>query len=302
MSTSSASKALPWPGTSGSLASAAGTTVAVGNNLSLGAGSLGVSWPGLVSQLLAGNGTNVTVGSSLYLSAGTLSSAGPRTGLDASTVLAYYCNEISGTTLANSAPGNLYPLTLTGGYTNGSTSGRLGDRGLYSKGTGAIRFTGATTTDGAFNSSIYVGSLTSWTLECVMSSDYGLSTGLSAVEIGNANRSQGIQIATTDVALVVTFINTGYFTLTATMPRVFSRIHVGVTYTGTNNYLYINGVQVATSNTTNTWSGFTKFAIGNSTAVGANQAYRGCLADVRFSTTALTQNYMLNAATAAGAL
>lgn len=260
-------------------------------------------WPGTSGQLTSGSGTAVTVGSGLSLSGGTLATAGARMALDANHLLAYNCDETSGTTLANSVSGNAYPLTLSGTY-------RLDDKGLYSRGTGAVRFAGVTTSEGAQNTSVSLSLTTALTAEAVVSWDPTFADANGAVAVGFATVSSGssgnyffvYRINTTTLrAYLQLGANGGWADLT--VPTYVNRMHIAGTWTsGSGVTVWVNGAASATGSTVSgTFGTVLSMAVGRQFAGNAN-AWRGCIADVRISNIVRPQSYLLDAAKAAGAL
>jgi len=261
------------------------------------------------NQLIGFNGSTpsaVTVGSNLTLSGGTLASTavgpGSRVALDANTLLAYYCNETSGTTLVNSGTvGSSANLTLsgaTGAYV-------LNDLGLYTFGTNALRMTGLATTDGAFVSGLSIlAGINVATIEATVALSYGYTVSL--FELSDNARSNLLQIAYSSGNLVASLYISGssYTVSFGSIPSVTGRICVACVRNGATWNLYINGVPASATGTTVTgnpaFSAFTKFTIGNNTNNG--YAFKGCIADVRVSNVARSQSYLLNSAKVAGTL
>ena len=232
---------------------------------------------------------------------------GPRLALDANTLLAYYCDEASGTTLANSVTGNAYPLALVGNYL-------LGNLGLFSHGTGAIRFpapgngptTSPGTSDRAFNNSISAALTSGCTLEAVFTADSvpGQYGGVIA-EIADSSRANGLYLAagypTSYNSLQAGMIVGGnYYAASASVTLYAPRIHLAAVFDGANIIAYVNGVQAATYAAPSAPGTLTKIAVGNNTA--ANQPFRGIVAEVRVSNVARNATYCAAAFAAANGL
>lgn len=270
-------------------------------------GGGGAAWPSTASALVAGDGSSVTVGSGLSLSGGTLTAGGGTRGnlpLDANTLLAWYCDETSGTTLVNSGSTATANLALTGTYT-------LGDQGLYSRGTTATRFYAAAATDGAFTTasqfSIAAATLgTAFTLEAIVAASAWSSSTHQVVEIATTSRTGanqsfcGIYVVNGQFTCQFYHNLNNYSVATTNIP-MGTRMHVAFVRNAGTLTVYVNGVQIA--QTTGVFASaitnpLTQASIGNSLVAGGGSVFKGLISDVRFSNTARSQAY-LNAATKA---
>jgi hypothetical protein len=229
---------------------------------------------------------------------------GPRLALDANTLLAYYCDEASGTTLANSVTGNAYPLALVGNYL-------LGNLGLFSHGTSATRFpapaNGASTfpgtADRAYNNAVSVALAGPCTLEAVFTADTvpGQFGGIIA-EISDSSRSNGLYLAANGYNFLQAgmVVSGSYYAASVTTNLYVPRIHVAAVFDGANIVAYVNGVQASSSSAPSAPGTLTKMAIGNSTA--GQQPLRGLVAEVRVSNVARNATYCAAAFAAANGL
>jgi hypothetical protein len=272
----------------------------MGRRYSVRSGGGGLA--GLSSQLAAGDGSAVTVGSGLSLSGGTLAAtSGPGSRVAVSDcLLAYYCNETSGTTLANSGTvGSSANLTLNG---TAGTSYVLDDRGLYTFGTGALRMSGSGSTDRASVSglSLLSGGTTA-TVELTFASSFTYTGNL--FEMADATRTNYIQIAyvsgTLNAYLQLGTTATAGFSLPATT----GRIHFACVRNGAVWNAYLNGTPYSAAGvgcSASNFPAFTNVTIANNGVNNSN--YRGCIADVRVSNVARAQSYLLTAAKTAGSL
>lgn len=229
---------------------------------------------------------------------------GPRLPLDANTLLAYYCDEDSGSTLANSVAGNAYPLTLTGNKL-------LGNKGLFSFGTNAVRWpapgNGPTTypgtSDRAYNNAASISTPSACTLECVLTADFvpGDYGGIAA-EVADGARTNVIFVSTKgyDLLQAGVVIGGSVVVAAATVNLYAPRIHAAAVYDGSSIKLFVNGVLTATSAASGSLPTLTKVAVGNSTA--AQQPFRGIVAEVRLSNVARDATYCAAAFAAANGL
>lgn len=254
-----------------------------------------------------GSNKTLTTNANGILQGSTTSGGGPgsRTAIDSNHQLVYYCDETSGTTLANlGSVGSGANLALTGTYA-------LASKGLFLHGTNAILFTAQTGLDGAFASGLSFSMGSSFTIEAVVtySSVPNFGDGNS-----NTNKSHIIEISNgTDYAFltysgsqvsgdalkiqggILIASSLTYVGLPA--PAIGPIAHVAVKKDSTSLTFFLNGA--ACNTTTVTSSGFgsnaTKVAIGNSTS-GSTVAFRGHIAEVRLSDIARSDSYILTAA------
>jgi len=269
--------------------------------------------------------TAASVGPWLSLSGSTLttlsSTQGARanTPLDSNTLLAYYCNETSGTTITNSGNIANANLTATGSYS-------IGDGGLYARGTSAFRLYGAINTDDGFYTSSSSqfsiptnasGITNAWTIEViVMITTPTAGTGYilemaSATRTGALNSIISLQNVNTTSIVCQYYSNSTNNQLTvASSIGVGTRTHLAFVKTSSTVTLYANGVNVGSQTAAMSYAGnnpFTQFAIGNISrttfnALITNTAFRGLISDVRVSNVARSQAYCIAATQAMGIL
>lgn len=229
---------------------------------------------------------------------------GPRLPLDANTLLAYYCDEDSGSTLANSVAGNAYPLTLTGNKL-------LGNKGLFSFGTNAVRWpapgNGPTTFPGtgdrAYNSAASVVLPGPCTLEALLTADDvpGQYGGVAA-QVTDAGGTNGLFIAGSGSgSLQVGVIISGAYSVVTYATSLYApRLHVAASHDGASLSLFVNGVLRGSTAASGSVGTMTKIAVGNGT--GAQQPFRGIVAEVRLSNVARDATYCAAAFAAANGL
>lgn len=221
-----------------------------------------------------------------------------RNAVDANHTHVYYCDEVSGTTLANSgAAGSGANLTLAGTY-------QLANRGLFPNGTNSVLWTAAGGTDGATVSSQSISTGTAFSLEAVIDWMHVPGTfGGVVAEFSDNSRTMSILLAVAGSAAsspnqVQAYLACSSLSVSTALSigvtNLGGRTYLGLSRSGTTFQMYMNGAMV-TSTTIGSASSFgtaTKIAIGNNTA-GA-QAYRGRIAEVRFSNVARNASYFLS--------
>ena len=248
------------------------------------------------------NGTGKTV--TIIKSAGGATNTGPsqRLSLDANHVLAYNCDETSGTTLANSVGAGLYPLTLQGtGYALGSTD-------LFEFGTKAVSFTQADDVTGALNSSVSVNLSSGFTLETTLTTNTIVGSspniGGAAVNVVDASYQNGLYIAASSnwTALPVSWIQAGviignsYTTVALTdTDAATPRLNIVVTFNNTTLKFYINGLLIKSTNVSGNVGTLTQVSLGNRAGLSSNQPWKGLISDVRVSNIARDHDYVVQA-------
>jgi hypothetical protein len=230
--------------------------------------------------------------------------------LDANHVLAYYCDETTGTTLANSgAAGGAWDLTLAGDYL-------LADRGLYNHGTGALRLNGqnAPNTGAAVTGAPAIVLGTECTLEAVIAAERLIGSAIAPLSLAvqaltAAGPYGGPYLAgyygTPDLRGHVFVAGNDYGTGIAVGQQYTGRLHIAVVMrdNGGGSYqteFWVNGVKVAQDNRGGTIGSITQIGIGNSPLGGG--PWYGLIADVRMSNIARDAAYMRAATKAAGGM
>jgi hypothetical protein len=235
------------------------------------------------------------------------SGAGPRNPIDANTLLAYYCNETSGSTLVNYGSTANANLTAQGTYV-------LGDKGLFFHGTDAIRWpapgntnTYPGTTDGAYSTSpLSLSFAAGATIETVVTAEDvpGQFGGVAfSVVDSQSNPQNGLYVAGSYVlgkVQAVVILGGSYFSVDYAIgsPNIHlftPRMHLAGVFTvsggGNSLGLWINGVQVGTTAVPGIPSNAANVQVANQKTT----PWRGLIAEARFSNVARGQAYLLSA-------
>lgn len=268
-----------------------------GHDAELSDPTLVFSAPGVCSITQTATGATMWVDVALP-STGT--APGPRHALDAATTHAWYCDETSGTTLANAVTGAANPVTLSGTYA-------LGDVSLYGRETKALRCFAAADSDAGHVAGVTAWpSATAFTLEAVVQLS-GLRVGSSfavLAEVSTDNRSHAMNIAVGDDGKLYAIIKQASTFTSAVMPLAAhsGRLHVAAVYQdSTSVVLYVNGVLVALTTIGGAFGvPLTDVWLGN--YFGGTSPFCGVVSDVRVTPAALGAAYMRAATVAMGAL